>query len=63
MTPGEKWIELWAAVYDYNAQQHCKSDVAIQEYGYSYRDGFNDALDWVIGQMNSMDGEEDQQKS
>ena len=58
MTPGEKWIELWATVYDYSAQQHCKIDIAIQEYDYSYREGFNDALDWVIESMNKMDWEE-----
>jgi len=62
MTPREKWIELWASVYDYNASQHCKSDVSMQRYDFSYREGFNDALDWVTGYMNSLDGEGDQQK-
>jgi hypothetical protein len=57
MTPKEKWTELWEIVYDYKAQQHCKSDVSMQRYDFSYREGFNDALDWVINRMNIMDGE------
>ena len=58
MNLDEKWIELWATVYDYSAYQHCKEDVSMEKYDLSYRAGFNDALDWVINHMNTVDGEE-----